>query len=563
MPPSGVCFALGVRNNSSVFGVRPGDGAAVTLQLGKRRGCKRKRSRPDFYLHEFHHRCLQARVNPCGWVVLAGGHVAADAVRAGQKPVLNVAVLHRDTLEVCNDALCARTPRTHMCVIGLERALQTMHERNITLLVTTEEAHTSHPLWKHCAHVCTSARALKKVLAQREPVRTAAELALQLPVLLTLASLSHMTLQDVLAYSAPMRSACVLLAVAKARDPQASLPPMALPVPLRLRAAHAPQPCVGGLVLDPPAQHFHRSVCVLDFKSMYPTIASEWNICCTTLRKQASTLCVSRALRLPTEIADVVCAFAGPIAAEAFPASPQAFLQCSGQWWWRPRYRRGLLSQAMQDFVAWRNASACARERAALKLAANSLIGACGALRSPCYDRAVFQAILLCGRALLRSAARLAQQQGARVVYGDTDSIFVVASPAQAAALADVFQSRHRFRHVRLQRQHCFERFFQFKKKAYIGWDGAVHTTGVHGVADKELTRRLHSVFRAILFESDAREALERECAGLPGDEARQLRAAARDWLQAAQPALVVPQTPKQAPLPHARSCTKHLLSVL
>jgi DNA polymerase-2 len=169
----------------------------------------------------------------------------------------------------------------------------------------------------------------------------------------------------------------------------------------------------GGLVLD-SAPGLYRNILVFDFKSLYPSLIRTFNIDPLTH--------VS--------------------AAAADGAPPAGLVRSPGGAAFR-RDEPGILP----DLVA-RLAEERARARAggdaigaqATKILMNSLFGVLGASASRLFSPAVANAITGAGQHVIRLAAEAVGGLGHRVIYGDTDSLFVdIGEPdtARAAAAAE------------------------------------------------------------------------------------------------------------------------------
>ena len=72
----------------------------------------------------------------------------------------------------------------------------------------------------------------------------------------------------------------------------------------------------------------------------------------------------------------------------------------------------------------------------AIKILMNSLFGVLGSPASRLFSPAVANAITLAGQHVIRLAAAAVERRGHRVIYGDTDSLFVDAGEPDAAARA-------------------------------------------------------------------------------------------------------------------------------
>jgi DNA polymerase II len=80
----------------------------------------------------------------------------------------------------------------------------------------------------------------------------------------------------------------------------------------------------------------------------------------------------------------------------------------------------------------------------ATKILMNSLFGVLGSPASRLFSPAVANAITLAGQHVIRLAARAVERRGYRVIYGDTDSLFVDAGEpdeARAAVTAEVLRA--------------------------------------------------------------------------------------------------------------------------
>jgi DNA polymerase-2 len=132
----------------------------------------------------------------------------------------------------------------------------------------------------------------------------------------------------------------------------------------------------------------------------------------------------------------------------------------------------------------------------AIKIMMNALYGVLGAAACRFFDPAIANAITGFGQEILRWTCEAFAAEGVRVLYGDTDSVFVELAPpegapaaAQASALrarvADVVAERVRTAHgveprLVLELERVYERFFlphvrgggTGSKKRYAGLDG-------------------------------------------------------------------------------------------
>jgi DNA polymerase-2 len=154
----------------------------------------------------------------------------------------------------------------------------------------------------------------------------------------------------------------------------------------------------GGLVLD-SVPGLYRNILVFDFKSLYPSLIRTFNI------DPLTYLAPEPAGALPPEA--VVRTPSGA----AFRRDEPGILPELVARLWEERAR----ARAAGDPVGAQ----------ATKILMNSLFGVLGASASRLFSPAVANAITTAGQHVIRLAARAVDAQGHRVIYGDTDSLFV------------------------------------------------------------------------------------------------------------------------------------------
>lgn len=183
----------------------------------------------------------------------------------------------------------------------------------------------------------------------------------------------------------------------------------------------------GGLVLDPEVGYYtNEIVACLDYNSLYPTTIQRFNLCYTTLI---------------------------PRGQEHLWSPDQYELTPDGQAFLKAEVRKGILPLLLDNLLGNRKKEKIAMESAtdpekkevhnkrqlALKLSANSVYGFTGATvgKLPCVDIAA--AVTSHGQNQLRLAQSLAKSYGYKVVYGDTDSIFVVVGMLGTTSMKEAF----------------------------------------------------------------------------------------------------------------------------
>jgi len=162
------------------------------------------------------------------------------------------------------------------------------------------------------------------------------------------------------------------------------------------------EPMGGGHVLE-PLPGLYRNVIVLDFKSLYPSLIRTFQIDPLNLVRPGSS---------PAETDPIVA------------PNGAAFAR-----------RRGILTEMLDAIMPQREAARRAGDRVksqALKILMNSFYGVLGTPACRFYDPRLANAITSFGRDVLLWCQRRIEAGGRRVLYGDTDSLFVEARTAES-----------------------------------------------------------------------------------------------------------------------------------
>ncbi|KAM3371790.1 hypothetical protein ACQJBY_018940 [Aegilops geniculata] len=190
------------------------------------------------------------------------------------------------------------------------------------------------------------------------------------------------------------------------------------------------------LVMEPESAFYSDPVLVLDFQSLYPSMIIAYNLCYSTclgkvFPSKSSVLGVSSYSADPHTIADL---------------KNQLILTPNGVLYVQPEVRKGVVPRLLEEILSTRIMVKQAMKKLApsqkvlqkilnarqlaLKLIANVTYGYTAAGfsgRMPCAELA--DSIVQCGRRTLETAISFVNQHplwNARVVYGDTDSMFVL-----------------------------------------------------------------------------------------------------------------------------------------
>ncbi|XP_017436158.1 DNA polymerase zeta catalytic subunit isoform X3 [Vigna angularis] len=240
------------------------------------------------------------------------------------------------------------------------------------------------------------------------------------------------------------------------------------------------------LVMEPESGFYSDPVVVLDFQSLYPSMIIAYNLCfCTCLGKvvgsKANTLGVS------------------PFSPEQHvlqELKDQILLTPNGVMFVPSKVRRGILPRLLEEILTTRIMVKQAIKKLApaekvlqrifnarqlaLKLIANVTYGYTAAGfsgRMPCAELA--DSIVQCGRSTLEKAISFVNQHekwNARVIYGDTDSMFVL---LKGRTLKESFQIGNEIASaisamnpnpVSLKMEKVYHPCFLLTKKRYVGY---------------------------------------------------------------------------------------------
>lgn len=168
----------------------------------------------------------------------------------------------------------------------------------------------------------------------------------------------------------------------------------------------------GAFVLHPEKNAgVHRDVHVADFASLYPTIICTWNMSPETIVDNHD------------DIDALNPASHSPLTDQYFTTSRQGILPLAVSQLMELRAKwNDAKSAATPGTVEWKDAD---RRSAAYKITANSFYGVIGAPTSRHYDVRVAESVTQCGKWLILETIRAAEERRMKVIYGDTDSLFV------------------------------------------------------------------------------------------------------------------------------------------
>uniref|UniRef100_A0A3Q2FW74 DNA polymerase n=1 Tax=Cyprinodon variegatus TaxID=28743 RepID=A0A3Q2FW74_CYPVA len=179
----------------------------------------------------------------------------------------------------------------------------------------------------------------------------------------------------------------------------------------------------GGLVLDPKVGFYDKFVLLLDFNSLYPSIIQEFNICFTTVQRQAQ----SSRRKIEDEPEEIPEIPDSSLEMGILPKEIRKLVE-------RRKQVKQLMKQ--QDINPDLYMQYDIRQKA-LKLTANSMYGCLGFSYSRFYAKPLAALVTHKGREILMHTKDMVQRMNLEVIYGDTDSIMI---NTNSKSLEEVFK---------------------------------------------------------------------------------------------------------------------------
>jgi len=326
---------------------------------------------------------------------------------------------------------------------------------------------------------------------QRENTRKAAEQRAKaaydacskaIDFILQLSSLTRLPGDHVLTAAVGFRVDTYLMSRAKARGEL--IPP---------REERPYLPYAGGLVMN-PAPGIHKKVAVVDFRSMYPNIMITYNVSPETLVRGGSS-----------SAPDVNVS---PEGGHKFVREPRGFLPSALLDLVAERRKVERLAGQVRSELETRVLQA--RERA-LKVITNATYGYTGWLGARWYCKEVAESTTAWGRSLMTKASEIAQRVGLRVIYGDTDSLFVSHDEKRTKELLHRIEKELAF-DTRVEKIYSMVIFTEAKKRyAGITEEGVLEIVGLEAVRSdwSEVARRAQREILEVLLSGRGKQAAQ------------------------------------------------------
>jgi DNA polymerase I len=207
----------------------------------------------------------------------------------------------------------------------------------------------------------------------------------------------------------------------------------------------------GGLVLQ-PVPGLHENIAVLDFKSMYPNLMITYNLSPDTY--------VSPKDPMPTG-----GVYEAPEVKHKFRKEPPGFYKEVLTYLIQVRDQiRPKMSKLKQGTAEYRLLDA---RQKAVKIITNASYGYAGWIGARWYVKPVAEAAAAWGRYTILTAIDMAKKENLKVVYGDTDSIFLENQPQKINYLSKEIKEKMR---LEIKPDEIYTRiFFTEAKKRYAG----------------------------------------------------------------------------------------------
>ncbi|XP_041824817.1 DNA polymerase alpha catalytic subunit [Melanotaenia boesemani] len=230
----------------------------------------------------------------------------------------------------------------------------------------------------------------------------------------------------------------------------------------------------GGLVLDPKVGFYDKFVLLLDFNSLYPSIIQEFNICFTTVQREAYNAQKKKNDDEPEEIPEIPDP---DLEMGILPKEIRKLVE-------RRKQVKQLMKQ--QDINPDLYMQYDIRQKA-LKLTANSMYGCLGFSYSRFYAKPLAALVTHKGREILMHTKDMVQKMNLEVIYGDTDSIMI---NTNSKSLEEVFKLGNKvkaevnklYKLLEIDIDGVFKSLLLLKKKKYAALVVEQHGEGRYSV---------------------------------------------------------------------------------
>jgi DNA polymerase I len=252
----------------------------------------------------------------------------------------------------------------------------------------------------------------------------------------------------------------------------------------------------GAIVLEPKTG-LHEDVAVLDFTSMYPTLMEKYNLSPDTLVK-------------PSEYVPEDSVFVIPEVNHKFRKQPDGFYRTVLS---ELIHERSRIKAKLEDSGSDATRSRVLKERErALKVITNACYGYAGWAGARWYAREVAESATALGRETIAKTIAKAESLGLKIIYGDTDSLFVKNERSKVKQLLNWVEKELKLE-IRVEREYRRILFTEAMKR-YAGLlpDGTLDIVGLEVVRGdwSEIARQVQEhVLEKILQDQSPEKAVE------------------------------------------------------
>jgi len=242
-----------------------------------------------------------------------------------------------------------------------------------------------------------------------------------------------------------------------------------------------------GAVVLKPRPGLHDNIAVLDFASMYPNIMVKYNVGPDTLVRRGES---------------VDDYYEAPEVGHRYRKEPPGFFKLVLEKLLKMRKRlREEARRYPPDSIEYRLLD---ERQKAVKLLANASYGYMGWTHARWYCRECAESVTSWGRSLILRSIKMATEIGLKVIYGDTDSLFVTHEPQKISKLVERVEKELGF-DIKLEKVYL-KVFFTEAKKRYIGLtsDGKIDVVGFEAVRGdwSELAKEAQLVAAEIILKT-------------------------------------------------------------
>jgi len=259
-----------------------------------------------------------------------------------------------------------------------------------------------------------------------------------------------------------------------------------------------PEESYKGAIVLKPLKGIHENVAVLDFSSMYPNIMIKYNVGPDTIVDD------------PSECEKYGGCYVAPEVGHRFRKRPPGFFKNVLLNLLELRRKiREQMKNLPPDSPEYRILD---ERQKALKVLANASYGYMGWSGARWYCRRCAEAVTAWGRQLILTVIEYARRLGLKVIYGDTDSLFVTYDPEKVKKLIEFVEKKLGFE-IKIDK--IYRRvFFTEAKKRYVGLldDGRIDIVGFEAVRGDwcELAKEVQwRIAEIILKTGDIDKAIE------------------------------------------------------